>query len=402
MTTSAGGSRRLGEVMLLSALSALPPLAIDMGLPALTVLRERLHTSPAMAGMTLSLFLLGFAASPLVYGMLSDRLGRKPLLLAGLGLFAFGGVLCTLAPSIGWLLVARMIQGAGAGVGPTIAMAASRDLLEGIVLRRRLANLAMLRNVAPIIAPSIGALLLALGGWRAISGMLAAAGILLFAFIRLRFRETLPPARRRDGPLLPELWRSARHLLAARQALGFAAVVALAGGSLFAYVGGSPLILIGAFKVSAALYAGLFATTAWGIVAGAFLAGRLAHRVASATILVTGGSLTVAAPLLAAVLVASHGGLVAVMACFVAATFGFGLVAPTASHAALEPVAAVAGTAAALMSSVQMICMSLAGLLVGCLFPVLGALAVPAVMAGFAAAGFALLLALRATPTAPH
>ncbi len=398
MTPAESSGGRLANILMLSALSALPPLAIDMGLPALTVVQQRLATSPAMAGMTLSLFLLGFAASPLVYGMLSDRFGRKPLLLIGLGLFALGGMLCTLAPSIDWLLAARVIQGAGAGVGPTIAMAASRDMLDGVVLRRRLANLAMLRNAAPIIAPSIGALLLGLGGWRAISGMLALAGIALVAIIQLRFAETLPRARRRDGAILPELWRSARHLAAHGRALGFAAVQGLAGGSLFAYVGGSPLILIGAFKVSPAVYAGLFATTAWGIVAGAFLAGRLAHRVSSATILAIGGGLTAAAPLLAAVLVLEHIGLAPVMACFVVATFGFGLVAPTASHAALEPVAAVAGTAAALMSSFQMICMSVSSLLVAWLFPWLGAVAIPAVMALFAATGFAMLVRLSARP----
>jgi DHA1 family bicyclomycin/chloramphenicol resistance-like MFS transporter len=224
MTAAGSAGNGLANILMLSALSALPPLAIDMGLPALTMVQQRLATTPALAGMTLSLFLLGFAASPLVYGMLSDRFGRKPLLLIGLGLFALGGVLCTVAPSIGWLLAARVIQGAGAGVGPTIAMAASRDLLDGVMLRRRLANLATLRNAAPIIAPSIGALLLGLGGWRAISGMLALAGIALIATIQLRFAETLPRTRRRDGAILPELWRSARHLAGQHRALGFAAV----------------------------------------------------------------------------------------------------------------------------------------------------------------------------------
>ncbi len=391
MTIAVAPRSRLANILLLSALSALPPLSIDMGLPALTEISQRLHTSATMAGMTLSLFMMGFAASPLVYGMLSDRYGRKPLLLVGLGLFALGGVLCTLAPSIGWLLAARTIQGAGAGVGPTVAMAASRDLLEGVVLRRRLANLAMLRNVAPIVAPSIGALLLGLGGWRAISAMLALAGIALFATMRFRFAESLSPRNRRDGALLSELWRSARHLAAAHRALGFAAVQGLAGGSLFAYVAGSPLILIGVFKVSAALYAGLFATTAFGIVLGAFLAGRLAHRVASATLLWVGGGLTAAAPLLAVLLVSQHANLIVVMGCFVVATFGFGLVAPTASHAALEPVAAIAGTAAALMNTFQMICMSASSLLVACLFPYLGGIAIPGVMALFAMLGCAIL-----------
>jgi DHA1 family bicyclomycin/chloramphenicol resistance-like MFS transporter len=366
-----------------------------MGLPALTELQTGLGTTAEMAGLTISLFMLGFAASPLLYGMLSDRYGRKPLLLVGLVLFALGGVLCTLAGSISGLLAARLLQGAGAGVGPTIAMAASRDRFDGVMLRRRLANLAMLRNAAPIIAPSLGAALLLLGGWRAIPVMLAVSGVLLVGIMAVGFAETLPPERRRSGSLVAELWRTARHLAGARRALGFGAVQGLAGGSLFSYVAGSPLVLIGAFKVSAAVYAGLFATTAWGIVVGAFFAGRLAHRVSAPRVLAVGGTLMLAAPLLAGLLIFLHsGGPVGPMACFVAATIGFGLTAPTASHAALEPVPEVAGTAAALLNTFQMLCMSIASMLVAILFPLTGAVAMPGVMALFAGLGLAIQGAL--------
>ena len=106
---------------------------------------------------------------------------------------------------------------------------------------------------------------------------------------------------------------------------------------------------------------------------------------------VVGGGLTAAAPLLAVLLVSQHANLIVVMGCFVLATFGFGLVAPTASHAALEPVAAIAGTAAALMNTFQMICMSASSLLVACLFPYLGGIAIPGVMALFAMLGCAIL-----------
>jgi DHA1 family bicyclomycin/chloramphenicol resistance-like MFS transporter len=263
------------------------------------------------------------------------------------------------------------------------------------MLRRRLANLAMLRNAAPIIAPSLGAALLLLAGWRAIPVMLAVSGVLLVGIMAVGFAETLPPERRRSGSLAAELWRTARHLAGARRALGFGAVQGLAGGSLFSYVAGSPLVLIGAFKVSAAVYAGLFAITAWGIVVGAFLAGRLAHRVSAKRLLSVGGSLMLAAPLTAALLMFLRAGwLAGPMACFVAATIGFGLTGPTASHAALEPVPDIAGTAAALLNTFQMLCMCIASVLVAFLFPLAGGLTVPAVMALFAGLGLAIQVGL--------
>jgi MFS transporter, DHA1 family, multidrug resistance protein len=108
-------------------LCALSPLSIDMGLPGLPFIQQAFDVNADATGLTLSLFMAGFATTPIVYGILSDRHGRRPLLLAGLALFALGGVVCAMAPSIGWLLGARFVQGAGAGAGPTIAFAATRD-----------------------------------------------------------------------------------------------------------------------------------------------------------------------------------------------------------------------------------------------------------------------------------
>jgi DHA1 family bicyclomycin/chloramphenicol resistance-like MFS transporter len=391
---------RFAYLALLAGLSSIPPLSVDMGLPALTLIAHDLHAAAGMAGLTLSMFMAGFAATPMVFGMLSDRYGRKKLLLIGLILFTLGGVGCVMAPSIGWLLFARIVQGTGAGVGPTLAMAATRDRFSGMQLRRRLGELTMLRSLAPIIAPSLGAGFLVLGGWRTIYTFLTIGGMVLLATVMLGFEETVPESRRQSGSLLRELRGSARRLAGERRTLGYGAVYGLCSGSMFAYVAGSPLVVVGIFKASPILYAALFACTATGVAAGAFLSGRLAHRLTTGQVLALGAGMALIGPIAAGVLLIAHlGGLSAVMPCMVLATFSFGMLAATASHAALEPVAEIAGAASALMNTFQMACMCLSSLLVAALYPLVGAGAMPLIMILFATGTAAVLLAMTPRST---
>ena len=116
------------------------------------------------AALTVTVFMAGFALSPIVYGALSDAWGRRPLLITGLALFAAGGLACLFAPTLCWLLFARLVQGMGAGCGPTLAFAATRDQLTGRQLGARLALLTTLLNTAPLTAPSLSAACLMLGG----------------------------------------------------------------------------------------------------------------------------------------------------------------------------------------------------------------------------------------------
>src|ERR1700761_3129005 len=163
------------HIVLLGALAALAPLSIDMGLPALPQLEQTLQTHSGP--LTLSVFMAGFALTPLFYGGLSDRFGRRPLLIIGMLIFIGAGIACAVASSFETLLIDRFIQGAGAAVGPTIAFAAARDQYAGNSLARRMVALSIVLTAAPIIAPSIGTAVLPLGGWRGISWSLAIAGI---------------------------------------------------------------------------------------------------------------------------------------------------------------------------------------------------------------------------------
>jgi MFS transporter, DHA1 family, multidrug resistance protein len=184
--------------LLLGFLVALPSFGIDMSLPVLAATGAALHVTPAQAGLMISLFMLGFAIAPLLYGPASDRYGRKPVVVFACMLFIVAGIGCALARSLLTLLVWRVIQGAGAGASMTIAFAIVRDLFEGQAARTKISYIAMATMVVPMIAPTVGAALLALGGWRVIHAVLAGVGALLLLAMLLGFGEsaTLDPANR--------------------------------------------------------------------------------------------------------------------------------------------------------------------------------------------------------------
>jgi DHA1 family bicyclomycin/chloramphenicol resistance-like MFS transporter len=386
----------LGFIIFLGALSALPPLAIDMGLPALTAIQTSFQVPASLAGLTLSLFVAGFASTPLVYGLLSDRYGRRPVLLAGMMVFALAGLACALAPSISTLLLARLVQGAGAGAGATIAFAVVRDLFDGAAMRKRLSIITMVVNTAPMIAPSLGAGLLALGGWRSMYALLGIGGIVLVLAIGFGFEETrVQRAGAASITMLQEVRRGVSLLLAHPGSLAYTAIYSLSFASMFAYVAASPLVLIGVFKVPAALYALLFACTALGIVSGAFFSERLSHTLKPDQVIRLGLLLALAGPLgVGALMLTQQGGWLTMMPLLVLATFGYGLVAPAASHAALSPLPEAAGLVAALMTSLQMLGGALGSALVAFLFVRWHALAMVDVMLGFAAASLAVHTAL--------
>src|SRR5258706_14800542 len=251
--------------VLLSFLVALPSFGIDMGLPALTATGAALHVAPAQAGWTMSFFMLGFAVAPLFYGPASDRYGRKPVVVFACLLFVIAGIGCALAQSLPTLLVWRVIQGAGAGASMTIALAIIRDLFEGQAARTKLSYVAIATMIVPMIAPTAGAALLALGGWRAIHAVLAGVGLLLLLAMLLGFAESarVDAANR----LVPSvIARNYLRVLMHPLCLGYILVNAAAFGTLFAYVSGSSLFFINVVGLSPEQYGFVFAATSLGIM----------------------------------------------------------------------------------------------------------------------------------------
>jgi DHA1 family bicyclomycin/chloramphenicol resistance-like MFS transporter len=188
----------MGFTVLLGFFVALPSFGIDMSLPALTAMGAALGVAPAQAGLMMSLFMLGFAVAPLFYGPASDRYGRKPVVVFACMLFIIAGIGCAFARSLPTFLIWRVVQGAGAGASMTIALAIIRDLFEGHAARTRLSYVAIATMVVPMIAPTAGAALQALGGWRLIHIVLAGVGLLLLLVMVIGFTESarIDPANR--------------------------------------------------------------------------------------------------------------------------------------------------------------------------------------------------------------
>ena len=154
---------RLGFTAFLGGLSALSALSIDMALPSLALIQSDFGASQSQAAAAIAIFLAGFSTAPLAVGPLADRFGRKPVMLAGLALFTLCAVGCALASSIGALLGFRLIQGFGAGAVGILPRAIIRDLFEGRESRLQIAAVSLVFSVAPLIAPTIGAGILAVG-----------------------------------------------------------------------------------------------------------------------------------------------------------------------------------------------------------------------------------------------
>ncbi len=154
--------------VLLAGMAALPSLSIDMSLPAMPLLVGQFGASPGQAGLTLSLFMAGFAVAQRLFGPVSDRLGRRPALLGGIVLFTVSALCCALAPNITLLNVFRLLQGTGAAAGMAMSLAIVRDLFSGAKARVKLSYVAVVVGIAPILGPTLGSVILTVAGWRAI------------------------------------------------------------------------------------------------------------------------------------------------------------------------------------------------------------------------------------------
>ncbi|RBP09187.1 DHA1 family bicyclomycin/chloramphenicol resistance-like MFS transporter [Roseiarcus fermentans] len=371
----------IGFTALLGGLSALPALATDMALPSVGLVQAEFGSSAAEAASAISVFLAGFATAPLAVGPLADRFGRKPVMLGGLALFALAGIACALAPSIAVLIVARVVQGAGAGAVAILPRAIVRDLFEGREARLQLAAVSVVFSVAPLIGPTIGAGLLAMGPWRLIYATLAAVALALGAITLVTLRESHDTELRRS--LRPaSIAAGYRRALTNRMCGGFSLVVGLVFAGLFAYVNVSPLLFIQGYGASQAAFGGLFAMTASGVIAGSLLNTWLVRRHTSPRRVLDGALAAIALAGLT-VLVASlfgHPSLVFVIAPVMIYISAFGLIMPNAVHEAIHPLPDIAGVASAVLVSAQMLFGAVGGSLAASLYRDASPLAIGVVM----------------------
>ena len=367
---------------LLGALATLASFATDMGLPVLGEMAASLGVAPGRAALSLSVFMAGFALGPLVFGPISDHVGRRPVLLGGVAAFAVFGALGAFSRTLGAVLLWRLLMGIGAGSCQVLVVAIVRDLFTGVEARVRQSYVNLAAGIAPIIAPTLGVAVATMGGWRAIYGFLAAGGAVLVTIAALRLGESLPPTPHDSFEVRRALEGYAR-VLRHRTSVGYAMVIALNFGCLFAYVSGSSLVLIGILGVSRRVYGLLFAVTSFGLMVGALSNASLSRRgVSHARLIAWGMGIIVATSVL--LLVLTLVGAVSawtLVSLAVASFVGQGIVRPNAVQGALEPVPESAGVASAVVSGLQMLVGGVSSAIVAAWFDGRSAIAVTTMMA---------------------
>ncbi|MBO4208059.1 multidrug effflux MFS transporter [Micromonospora echinofusca] len=372
--------QRLRLVLVLGSLIAVGPLTIDMYLPALPSIVTDLSTTPAAVQLTLTGTLAGLALGQLLIGPVSDAVGRRVPLLAGVGLHVVASLLCVVAPGIGTLGVLRVLQGLGVAAAAVVATAVVRDLFAGAAFARLFSRLMLVMGAAPILAPTLGSAVLGWTNWRGVFVTLAAFGLLLIVVAAVGLPETLPAGRRRhDG--IAGTGRVYRTLLRDRPFVGLVLVTGLAMAALFAYVSGSSFVLQDGYGLDEQEFGLAFGAGALGLIAATQLNVRLLRRYTPQRILVSSLSVGTAAGLLLIVLaVTGVGGLAGLLAALWVVLAASGLALPNAPALALSRHGEAAGTAAALLGAVQFGVGALAAPLVGVLGT--GAVAMALVVAG--------------------
>jgi len=381
--------------VLLGVLAALPALSIDISAPTLVLLPTALGTTSIVASLTLSLFMCGFAVGQLVGGRSSDLRGRRPVLLAGLGCFTIASIACALSPSGPVLVMSRFIQGLGAGSCSVLSFAIVQDLFEGAAARAKRSYVTVVFGIVPMLAPAIGSLLSDWVGWRAVYFILALMGGSLLAVTSLGVAES-----RRRGSITADASDAAGavRLLRDLPFVGLTLANAFSYGAIFAYIAGSPIIIISRMGLSSATFAAVFACTAAALTAGAWVSGRLSRRGLGAGELL-GRSLGFAAAAAVALVAASLAQVTSgtiLLPLLLVVLFSRGIIAPNLQHLAIERQRQQAGTASAALGVSQLASGALASAAIAFLLPNFGISAVTAPMALLATA--ALVLWCRARP----
>jgi DHA1 family bicyclomycin/chloramphenicol resistance-like MFS transporter len=267
----------LGLVVMLGALTAFAPLSIDMYLPAVPMIAKAFGGAPGSAQITLASFLAGMAGGQFFYGPASDRWGRRGPILFGAALYVIASAACAVAPSIGFLAVARFIQALGGCAGQVVARAVVRDRFEHRDAARVLSLLMLVMGLAPIVAPLLGGALLTFMGWRAIFWVLTGFGALIglasFLWLAETRSEATAQQARNEHPI-----RAYVSLLGNLRLIGFILAGALNSAALFAYISASPGLLIGVYGVPASQFGWVFGLNAGAMIAMSQVNGHLLRR----------------------------------------------------------------------------------------------------------------------------
>jgi DHA1 family bicyclomycin/chloramphenicol resistance-like MFS transporter len=356
--------------LLLASLTGLTALSIDMSLPAMPQLQETFRAGVSSVQLTLSVFLAGFALGQVFCGPLSDRWGRRPVLLAGLAVFTLAGLVCAGSTSLSMLVAARFVQGLGASVGPVVARAIVRDRFDARRASSVLSQMTQVMIVAPLLAPTLGGYMLVRLGWPSIFVVLGASGALM-SLVCWRFLPETARTKEVEDEAQPSSARAGlREVLKHRASLRHALTTCFAYAGMFAYVGSSPFVLMDGFGVSEEDFGYFFAMTATALLVSATVNRALLKRHTPSPLILRRGVFVIFAAGASLVLGAwfGVGDLAGVLVPMMAYMFGQGLVMPNATAAAMAPHGEAAGVISSLMGALQTAGGALAGYLVGAFY----------------------------------
>lgn len=347
MNAPSRGTIPVPLLLVLALLASVAPFGIDLYLPAFPRMAVELETSDTAVQLTLTMFLLGLAAGQLLFGPLSDRWGRRGPLLAGSAVFVAASVLAAVAPTIGVLLVARLVQGLTAAAGMVIGRAVVADLATGRAAARAFSLMMIVSGVAPVVAPLLGSLMIDGIGWRGVLFVLAGLAVAMLAGSAAVVRETHP--RHQRGTAKAGGVRALGH----RAYLTATATFVFSFAVLMAYISASPFLYQVVIGMSAVSYGLLFALNALGLIASSAVASKLLRRSHPRRVLTTGtvSLLVSAAVLLVLALLPINAAWLLVPIFFAVASLGFVLGPATAL--ALDAVPGAAGTGSAVLGAAQ-------------------------------------------------
>jgi len=353
-------------LLILGSLSAFGPLAIDFYLPSFPALARAFSTDVEHVQLSLAVYFAGLAIGQLAYGPLADRFGRRTPLLIGITLFSLASLACALAPSLEWLIAARFVQALGGCAGMVVSRAVVRDLCDPINSAKVFSQLMLVMGLAPILAPLAGGLLLSTLGWPSIFICL-----MLFSFIcLLAVARWLPDTLAKDAPPAPlsGALGEYKRLLGNLPFLGYALTGGCAIAGMFAYISGSPFVFIELYGIPAEYYGWLFGSNALGFILMAQVNARLVTRSGPADLLgKTVWFYLACGVLLLLVALAKPQALWPLLVPLFGCIASLGFLLPNASACAMAGQGSHAGSASALMGSLQFVIAASASAMVGVL-----------------------------------
>ncbi|RYC17584.1 multidrug effflux MFS transporter [Ciceribacter ferrooxidans] len=341
--------------IVLGLLTAVGLFAIDMYLPALPEIGQGLHAGSGTVQASLVSFFVAMALSQLIYGPVSDMIGRKKPLYFGLSLFSIGAIGCALSPSIEWLVAFRALQGVGACAGAVICRAIVRDLFTGVAAAQLMSRLLLVFSVSPILAPLAGSAVTLAASWRAIFWVMVLAAALGAVLVTLLLPETRSEEARSQSSFGSAL-ASYGTLLRDPYYLGLVLIASFGMASYMIYVANSSFVLIEHYGLSPSLYSVVFAMNAVSFIGASQMNGRLSRRFGLRRLIrIAVAGFALASTMLFVAFASGFGSLPALSALLFVAYGFLGMVIPTSAVLALESHGRIAGTASALMGTLQFV-----------------------------------------------